>query len=213
MENSKNKMIAKQVEGLAIGFIGVCLFSIGTSYFQERFIYRIPRILSPIFDLFGNVGAATGMLVLGIGFIVWGFRVWQSVNEKKVLYGLLAISALAAGIFLANYQFKSSEKMMQEIEESRQNQMDEVKQTARPDFKNDQVDTFFDEFDTLYADLERNANPENVRQYYDKFAQWSEKTAEVLEGLNNDQKYEFSQYYAKLAMQWHDKITAIGGEN
>ncbi|MDR3218692.1 MAG: hypothetical protein LBU22_06885 [Dysgonamonadaceae bacterium] len=73
METSKVASLAKRVEALAAGFIGVCFFSIGTSYFQERFIYRIPRILSPVFDLFGNVGAALGMLIIGIGFLVWAF--------------------------------------------------------------------------------------------------------------------------------------------
>ncbi|MDR2424533.1 MAG: hypothetical protein LBD59_07400, partial [Prevotellaceae bacterium] len=174
---------------------------------------RIPRILSPVFDLFGNVGAAAGMLVLGIGVIVWGFRVWQSVNGKKSLYGVLAIIALAAGIFLSNYQFQSSEKMMRDIDESRQNQIDEVKKTARPDLKSEKANAFFDEFDTLYAELETKAKPENVLQYYDKFEQWSAKTAAVMEGLNNDQKYEFSQYYAKLSVQWSEKIAAIRGEN
>jgi hypothetical protein len=46
-------------------------------------------------------------------------------------------------------------------------------------------------------------------QYYDKLALLTEQAADALEGLNNDQKYEFSKYNAKLSIRWGEKVTAI----
>jgi len=82
MEKTKIVMIAKRVEGLTIGFIGVCFFGMGTSYFQEQLIYRMPRILVPIYDLPGSTALAVSMLVLGIALLVWGFSYWKSAAGK-----------------------------------------------------------------------------------------------------------------------------------
>jgi hypothetical protein len=210
MNKQKTVNIAHKVEALAIGFIGICFFSMGTTYFQERFIYRMPRILVPVYDLFGSTALAVVMLLLGIALIVWGFSKWKSTQASSKLYLILAVVGLAAGVFLANYNFKSPEKTMQEMEEKRQTQIEEMKQTTRPDFKNVEIDQYFDAFDTLYAKLERySTNADSVQIFNDEFYQWTSQTADLLTPLDNNPKYEFSQYYAKLTMQWSDKMQLI----
>jgi hypothetical protein len=213
MEATKVTMIAKRVEGIAIGFIGVCFFSMGTTYFQERFIYRMPRILVPVYDLLGSTALAVAMLLLGIALIIWGFSIWKSAAGKSALYVALAIIGLAAGAFLANYNFKSSEDIMQEIDDSRQKQIEEVKQTARPNSKNPEIDRYFDEFDALYVRLEKNeVVADSVQQINDEFMHWMEKAGDLIRPLNGDQIYKFSQYNAKLCIQWNDKMQSIRDE-
>ena len=105
MDKQKTVSIARKVESLAIGYIGVFFFSWGTSYFQEQLYYQVPRILIPVFDIFGNVGLAIGMLILGGGLIYYGFTKWKIAAEKKNLYWILAVIGLAIGVALANITF------------------------------------------------------------------------------------------------------------
>ncbi|MCL1937952.1 MAG: DUF308 domain-containing protein [Candidatus Azobacteroides sp.] len=210
MEKTKILMIAKRTEALVIGFIGVFFFSMGTSYFQERLIYRIPRILIPIYEWGGSSALAIGMLLLGIALIVWGFSSWISTKGKKSLYGILAILGLIAGVFFANYNFKSSKNVMQEIENRSQKQIEEISKTERPKFKKPDIDQYFDDFDALYGKLEKNAaSADSVEKINEEYTSWMAKTAEMLNQLNADQKYEFSKYHAKLRIQWHDKMQSI----
>jgi len=114
MDKQKIVAIAQKVEALAIGFIGVFFFSLGTSYFRERFIYQVPRILIPVFDLLGNVGLAIAMLILGGGIIYYGFTKWKSASDKKSLYWILAAIGLVIGIALANINFNSKKQQEHE---------------------------------------------------------------------------------------------------
>jgi len=219
MEKTKTVTIAKKIEGLAIGLIGVCFFSMGTTYFQERLIYRIPRILVPVYDLFGATALAVTMLLLGLGLIVWGFTKWQSFGGNKSLYLILAVVFLSVGVFLANsYGFfesseerKSSEDVMQGMEESRVNQIEKVKQATRPNFKNAEIDKYFDDFDNLYARLEKTTSAEDAEKLNNEYNQFlaQSQLADLMKRLNNDQKYEFAQYNAKLSIQWHEKMQEL----
>ena len=208
MDKTKMVTIAKKVEGLAIGLIGVCFFSIGTTYFQERLIYRMPRILVPVYDLLGPTALAIAMLLLGFGLIAWGFTKWKSFGGKKSLYLILALVGLAVGVFFSNYNFKSSEDIMQKMEESRQNQIEKAKQVKRPNFKNAEIDKYFDDFDKLYARLEKATSAEEAEILNKEYEQFLAKSqlADLMKQLNNNQKYEFSQYSAKQGILWYEKM-------
>jgi len=217
MDNTKTVTIAKKVEGLAIGFIGVCFFSMGTTYFQERLIYRMPRILVPVYDFLGPIGLAVSMLLLGLGLIAWGFTRWYSSGGKKMLYLILAVILLVAGVFLANKNgfFESSEERTEEIiqrmEDDRQKQVEEVKQVTRPNFKNAEIDKYFGDFENLYARLDKVTSAEEAEIINKEFEQFlaQSQLADLMKQLNNDQKYEFAQYNAKLGIQWHEKMQEL----
>ena len=95
---------------------------------------------------------------------------------------------------------------MQKMEENRQKQIEDVKQTKRPDFKNPGIDNYFDDFDALYTKLENAASAEEANALNEKYMQLTTRMADIIKQLNNNQVYEFSKYNAKLSMQWHDKI-------
>ena len=209
MDKEKGMIIGKKMEALACGFIGILFFSWGTNYlFSVRLIYNVPRILEPIFDYLGSTAFAISMLLLGLGLIAWGFKQWNSVGGKKSLYLTLAAVGLAIGIFLSNYNFRSSEEIMQSMEENRQTQIEEIKKTTRPDFNNPEIDKLFDDFDALYARME-DATSADEEKLYDEYMQWSARITDLVKKLDTDQMYEFSKYNAKLAVQWSDKLEEI----
>jgi hypothetical protein len=219
MDKTRSVTIAKKVEALAIGFIGVCFFSMGTTYFQERFIYRMPRILMPVYDLLGPIGLAIAMLLLGLGLIVWGFTMWKSAGGKKSIYLILAVVTLAVGVFLANNanlfedsKSKSSEEIMQQMEDNRQKQMEEVRQTKRPDLKNEKVDKYFDDFDALYTQLEKAITTEEADALNEEYMQLMTQTTDLIQQLDKKDVYEFSKYNAKQSMQWYDKMQEFWNE-
>ena len=209
MDKTKMATIAKKVEGLAIGFIGVCFFSMGTTYFQERLIYRMPRILTPVYDLLGPTALAIAMLLLGLGVIVWGFTRWKSAGGKKTLYLILAGVLLAVGVFLANngiFEDSKSGDTMQRIEENQQEQIEKMKQAARPNLKNPNINKYFDDFDALYTQLENADSAEEAEILNEKYLRLGEQTADLIKQLENKQIYEFSLYNAKLMNRWYDKM-------
>jgi len=98
---------SSKVIALFTGFAGILLFSYGTAYLQEQASYRAPDhfLFRAIFDVFGNVGLAVGFLVIGGGFVIFGYSQWKSFARKKSardLYWNLAGVGLAVGILLAN---------------------------------------------------------------------------------------------------------------
>lgn len=58
MDQQKVVTVAHRVRALAIAFVGCGFLSYGTSYFNERLVYEVPRILVPVYDLLGKVGLA-----------------------------------------------------------------------------------------------------------------------------------------------------------
>ena len=102
MFKPKTVNIAQKVESLAFGFVGVFFFSMGTSYFQERFIYRMPTILTPVFNIFGNIGLAIALMIVGGGIIYYGYTKWKSASPKKSIYLILATIGAVIGTIWAN---------------------------------------------------------------------------------------------------------------
>ena len=45
MEKEQIVAVAEKIKPFAIGFIGICVTSMGATYFEEHAIYRVPRIL------------------------------------------------------------------------------------------------------------------------------------------------------------------------
>ena len=209
MDKQKAVIIARKVEAFAIGFIGVFFFSLGTSYFQERFLYQVPRILIPVFDLLGNVGLATGMLVLGGGLIYYGFTQWKPVAEKKALYWMIAAIGLIVGVALANINFNPNKAadIMEEMDKQREAQIDDIRNSGELNFSNAAVEKHFAEFKALYKRFEQsveNRDEAAITVCEDEFFEWSAKTGDVIQDLTLEEKTEFARYNAKLNIQWHD---------
>ena len=110
MFNPKTVNIAQKVESLAFGFVGVFFFSMGTSYFQERLLYRMPTILIPIFNIFGNVGLAIALMLVGGGIIYYGYTKWRSATTKRSIYLILSTIGIIIGTIWANIDLNEQEE-------------------------------------------------------------------------------------------------------
>ena len=210
MEREKVVATAEMVKSFAIGFIGICFVSMGATYFEEQTVYQVPRILSPVFNIFGNVGLAIGMIILGILLIVYGFNKWAKFSQKKMLYPVIAIPVLILSIFLAFSVdlFKDNDnKKGLTSEESRNVQIDEILKMERPEFKNENAKKFLSDFDVILKQFEENVKTENepgIQDSEEAYIAWLVRSVQVLEELNNDDKSKLSAYMAQLAFKWND---------
>lgn len=210
MDEQKTVTIAHKVRAFAGGFVGVIIFAIGTTLFEERLVYRIPRVLSLVFDLLGNVGTAIGMLLIGAGFIWWGLSKWKDAGGKTAVYAVCMLVGLAAAIplmFLDNKPTRSVEEINADMERDRQEHIDEIRAAERPDLNNAEVDAFFDRFDAIYARFKNNiesGDSADIAASEQEFEAWGSSSAGFIPDLDADGKYAFSVYYTKLTMDWAD---------
>ena len=208
MEKEKIVSITRKIGSFGYALVGVVIFSYGTSYFQERLLYNVPRILIPVFNIFGNIGLAIGMLILGGGFIYWGFTQWKAVVEKKNLYWIFAVIALLIGVALTNINFNpdKSARIMEEMGKEREAQIETLRNSGGLNFSNPHVDAYISEFNALYKRFEniKNKDEKTINAYEDELTAWRVKSADVMEKISNNEKGELARYMGKLSLQWHD---------
>ena len=109
MEENKTLIFLEKVKTLAIGLVGSGIFSQGLFYFKEQSSYNIPRILYPIYKLFGNKGLALGMLVLGIALLYFGYFRWKKLQENSNFYKISCSVFVILFVFLSFNINKSKE--------------------------------------------------------------------------------------------------------
>ena len=208
MDNQKRVIIGHTLGAFGYGLVGVIIFSWGSSYFKERLLYNVPRILSPVFDIFGNIGLAIGMLVLGGGLIYYGFTQWKIAWEKTNLYWIIAVPALVVGIALANINFSSqtAEEIMEQMNQDREEQLEALRNSGDLNFSHPEVDAHIAVFNDIYKRLENaeSKDRQTYRAIEEEIGAWSMKSPEIMEKLSAQQKGEFGRYLAKLTLQWHE---------
>ena len=209
MDKQKTVSIARKVESLAMGFIGVGFFSYGTSYFQEQLVYNVPRILLPVFNIFGNVGLAIGMLILGGGLIFYGFTKWKAAEGKKNLYLIVAAVGLVVGVALANINFSSNktDDFMERMDKQREEQIDEIMNLKDMTFKNAELNKQVAKFQELYKRFEQSVeqkDADKISACEEDFSIWQTELSDILEKLSIEEMTEYAPYNAKYSIQWHN---------
>jgi hypothetical protein len=212
MEKEKVAIIAERVRAFAIGFIGICFFALGTSYFEEQAVYRVPRILLPVFNLFGNVGLAIGLLILGCALIFYGYVKWKKFNENKKIYFIAALPVLILAIVLAftGDIFKDRDEGMSN-EQRREKQINEIKNMAKPNFKNAEIEKHFAEFDGIYKEFQEKIqakDEQGIHKCEQKYMDWSSDFP-AMDKLSTDEKVQTASYNAKLAIKWGEALQSI----
>ncbi len=219
MEKQKVVIVAEKVKLFAIVFIGVCFFSLGTIYFGEQSMYRVPRLLLPVYELFGNIGLAVGMLILGLAMVIYGYTIWKKNAGNVTLFGFLAITALIIGCtvaYISNNQPQKAtitpEEYFAENEKERQKQINDIKETDEPQFDNPEIKKHFVAFDEILQKFKSNlstGNKEAIQASENEYLEWSKKSAPLMESMDIDMKQEMAKYLAKLAIEWHDARTEV----
>jgi hypothetical protein len=208
MEKEKVVIIAERVKAFAIGFIGICFFSLGTTYFEEQASYRVPRILLPVLDLFGNVGLAIGLIILGGAFIFYGYTKWKKFSENGKTYIIAALPVLILAIVLSLTfdLFKDRDERISN-EERRENLINEIKDMNKPHFKNKEVEKHLAEFDIIHKEFQKKIQAKDesgIQDCEQKYMDWSGKLTPLMEQLSTDEKVQLAAYNAKLAFKWQE---------
>jgi flagellar motility protein MotE (MotC chaperone) len=210
MENKKVVIIAEQAKSFAIALVGIVFFSWGTSYlFAEHLLYNVPRILIPVFNLFGAVGLAIGLLILGGGLMAYAFAKWKKTEGKLWVYCLPVIMGLVVGIVVANVNFKSSDDFMKEQDKQRETQIDEIRNQEKAKFQNQDLEKHCADFNVLYERYKQASEKKDaavIRKCEEEFEIWCAKIADFMPLLNNDEKYELSKYYSQSAILWNEQF-------
>ena len=158
-----NKVIstAEKVKAFAMGFIGAGIFSMGTTYFSEQAEYRIPRILWPVYEIFGNIGLAIGMILLGSLLMFYAYRKLIS-NGGKAIY-LLAVLVVAiigfyAIIFSTAKKSTSIEDVRASLEANQKKTENEIANSDRPDLESESANKYLNQLDALKVKYEKAVN-------------------------------------------------------
>lgn len=207
MQEEQKPSIVRRLEAGACGFIGSAFVVYGIHYFTPREEYYVPRILMPIFDLFGNIGLAIGILLLGIGLIVYALTNWRKHAGGTGSY--MALIAASVGLFALLAIFTGDSQVEREDISTDQTAatIEEIKQMSRPQFTSQPANDFFVAFEQLLARYREHTttnDTEGAMTDTAAFTELMQTAAEVLKPLSNDEKYLFSQYNAKLQMAWSE---------
>ena len=220
MEKTKAVIIAETMKSFALALIGVCFISMGSTYFVEQVSYNVPRILIPVFNLFGHIGLAIGLILLGLGFIIYGFVKWRKIAKSVILYPVIVVPALIIGICLAVFTgaFKDrNERKMdaerQSYDERQSEMLDKVQSANRPDFKNEKIDAYLAEFDEILKKMEECAEAKNtgadrakvITELEAEYQDWLNRSPAIYEELDKgEDKAELATYMAKLTIRLVD---------
>lgn len=88
------------IQAYAMTLIGGMFIAYGSGYFQPKDEYRVPRILLPVLEIFGNVGLAIGLILLGLGLILFALKKLKDQKSKPIFLIVFAILTVIAGKIL-----------------------------------------------------------------------------------------------------------------
>lgn len=194
-QENKTLSIAEKVKALAMGLIGSFFFTWGLTYFQQQAEYRVPRILMPVFELFGNVGLAVGLLILGSGLMFFVYKKFTEYGGKPVvmlvLLPVLVIASFIISKLTQNTDTRNTEEKIESIREKvnvQNNKMD------RPQMDNQKANDFLDKREKLLAEMTKAKNNKDEATF--------KKLESEFWGLNKD--------FAKISMEISKDKNYIG---
>jgi hypothetical protein len=210
MEENKTLHTINKIKALAIGFIGAGIFAQGVFSFKALPSYQVPRILSIVYDTFGHIGLAIGMVLLGGGLFFYGYSIWKKTGGKLMLFRLLIVLFMFVFAFIIFFTSKSGSRIatadeMKAAEENRLKGVDNMMQMDQPNFNNPEIDKFFSEFDGLYAKYEENTKSKDkaaIKQSQNDYVAWLTKSGTLMTNLSIEQKQQMSLFVGKLNMKW-----------
>jgi hypothetical protein len=210
MEDNKTLNVANKIKALAIGFCGAGFFAQGIFSFKELPTYRMPRLLTIVYDTLGHTGLAIAMILLGGALFLYGYSIWKKTGGKLFLFRLLIVLFMFIFAFIIFFTTKSeslipSAEENKVAEESRLKSIDNMMKMDKPNFNSPEIDKFFAEFDGLYATYEanlKNKDQSGIRQSQTDEVAWVTKASALMTPLSNEQKQQFALYLGKLSTKW-----------
>lgn len=189
-QENKTLGIAEKIKTFAMGLIGSLFFTWGLTYFQVQKEYRVPRILMPVFELFGNIGLAIGLLILGAALMFFAYKKFTKFGGKPIimmiLLPVLVISAFMISKFAGN---TSTEERIQTIEENINVHNEKIE---RPKMENQKANEFLDKREDLLAKMikAKNTNDQVAFKSLEReFWGLNKDFAKITMEISNDENY------------------------
>lgn len=208
MEKQNTTMsLLQKIRYFALGFIGIGILSQGTLYFQPQASYHVPRILIPIFEAFGNIGLAVGMVLIGGLLFYYGFSQWKNAGgtiKTFLAFGIVAMVVFYGLFWLTDYTRRANTTT---AAEDREQGIAKMKAMDRPDFGKPAIENHFNEFDLLYKKLEASKaskNGEAITECETAYVAWTNRMPELYTGLSVEEMQQLALYCGKLSMQWQE---------
>lgn len=204
-EQNQTLVTLEKIKAFAIGFIGAGIFSMGSTYFSEQASYNIPRILYPVYEIFGNIGLAVGMLVLGGSLMYYAYKKFERNGGKATLFLICLPIALVIfyGLIYITNRKPSAEELNLKAEQTQKDALLEMENTERPKLENAAGSTYLDRLEELYEKYKKaqteNSKPlfeECEKEYQDLVGVELGKVAPDIASTN--QYKDFAMYNAKV---------------
>jgi hypothetical protein len=200
----------EKIKAVAISFVGTGIFTRGITYFSPQQNIEMPRILYPVYELFGAIGLAIGMLVLGLGLLFWGYKKWIANSGATKTY--LSIGVLAFLIFggVLFYESNKSKNPLANTKEAIA--LDDIDSS---DFENKLAVQYTEEFKTLYASMEKSLEQKDKPTFDatdQKISLWFTKSAQLTMELKDDERDDFSLLIIKLGdkyQEWRNRMVVF----
>jgi len=211
METQKTLNNLEKIKAVVMGFIGAGIFSQGTLYFSPQRSYNIPRILYPVFEIFGNKGLAVAMIILGLVLLYFGFAKWKKSNGNAITYRIIGIASIAvffSVLFFSGNKKISTEDVMKTSEETRDKAIASIKEMDKPDFGSREINNHFAIFEINlkhYKDAVAKKDEQAIKTWQTQYIKWSERSAMLMQKLTtNEEKQKMALYVGKSSMKWQE---------
>lgn len=206
----------EKIKAFAMGFIGAGIFSMGSTYFSAQDSYNIPRILYPVYEIFGNIGLAIGMLILGIILMYYGYKKFINSNGKPSLFIVFQVIGVFIfyGLIYASNIKPSTEELNKNFQETQKNAQLEIENTERPKLKSAAINTYFENLEELHKKYQKSQDEHNKTLFDECEKEYpnliNTEYNKVYAEIGNSEGYkEFIMYNAKIL----GKINALRVQN
>lgn len=213
---NRTLIVLEKIKAYAMGFIGAGIFSMGSTYFSAQSSYNVPRILYPIYKIFGNIGLAIGMLLLGILLMYFAYKKFTNTDGKPSLFIVFQIIGIFAfyGLIYASTIKPSTEELNKSFEETQEKAQLEIENSERPQLKSASINTYFDNVEGLLKKYQKSQDEHNKTLFDECEKEYpiiiTTEYNKVYEEIGNSEGYkEFIMYNAKIL----GKINALRAQN
>lgn len=167
-EKNSNLSTIEKIKSFAIAVVGSGIFSMGTTYFSEQSEYRVPRILLPVYEIFGNIGLAVGMMILGAALIYYAYRTFTKNGGKSIFilgFTVLAIIAFYSIIKMTNSTSNSPQEVKAGLEENQRKTQEQIANTDRPTIDNAAANQYLNNLEALEKKYEKSVTEKNKNRF------------------------------------------------
>ncbi len=155
----------------------------------------------PVYEYFGNVGLAIGLLILGGILMFWAFSKFKKFQGKP----LIMLISLGFFITLAFVLQKISEKPNSVTEQTTSSIESKISSAKRPKIQNSKGNIYLDKLEQLLNEFKtskQSGDTTTLKKVEEEYNQFKIDNTTIYVDMANDSQYqEFALYNANLIKQ------------